>query len=129
MAICKLPRCRPDSLWSGSSWSNWRCSSCDESTVRSAQYGIIGCQLTQSLQHAQKNQNIDWSLLWQHYHQLRHSSTQFYQFSSLLTPLYQSDQWWAGGLRDLVFPWMYQIPIFEKKCNHNFRLKTAIPAT
>ena len=65
---------------------------------------------SQSLQHAQKNQNIDWSLLWQHYHQLRHSSTQFYQFlSRLLTPLYQSDQWWAGGLRDLVFPWMYQI--------------------
>ncbi|MCH2018383.1 MULTISPECIES: FAD-dependent oxidoreductase [Acinetobacter] len=71
---------------------------------------------SQSLQHAQKNQNIDWSLLWQHYHQLRHSSTQFYQFlSRLLTPLYQSDQWWAGGLRDLVFPWMYQIPYFRKE--------------
>jgi len=69
-----------------------------------------------SLQQAQKNQNIDWSLLWQHYHQLRRSSTQFYQvLSRLLTPLYQSDHWWAGGLRDLVFPWMYQIPYFRKE--------------
>jgi len=71
---------------------------------------------SQSLQLAQKNQNIDWSLLWQHYHQHRRSSTQFYQFlSRLLTPLYQSDHWWAGGLRDLVFPWMYQIPYFRKE--------------
>lgn len=71
---------------------------------------------SQSLQFAQKNQNIDWSLLWQHYHQHRRSSTQFYQFlSRLLTPLYQSDHWWAGGLRDLVFPWMYQIPYFRKE--------------
>ena len=63
-----------------------------------------------------KNQNIDWPLLWQHYHQFRGSSTQFYQFlSRLLTPLYQSDHWWAGGLRDLVFPWMYQIPYFRKE--------------
>ncbi len=77
-----------------------------------------------------KNQNIDWSLLWQHYHQLRGSSTQFYQFlSRLLTPLYQSDHWWAGGLRDLVFPWMYQIPYFQKRNgHHNFRFKDrAIP--
>ncbi|QSB55450.1 FAD-dependent monooxygenase [Acinetobacter calcoaceticus] len=71
---------------------------------------------SQSLQFAQKNQNIDWSLLWQHYHQHRRSSSQFYQFlSRLLTPLYQSDHWWAGGLRDLVFPWMYQIPYFRKE--------------
>ncbi|MNU48354.1 3-hydroxybenzoate 6-hydroxylase 1 [compost metagenome] len=71
---------------------------------------------SQSLQLAQKNQNIDWSLLWQHYHQHRRSSTQFYQFlSRLLTPLYQSDHWWAGGLRDLIFPWMYQIPYFQKE--------------
>jgi len=71
---------------------------------------------SQSLQLAQKNQNINWSLLWQHYHQHRCSSTQFYQFlSRLLTPLYQSDHWWAGGVRDLVFPWMYQIPYFRKE--------------
>lgn len=71
---------------------------------------------SQSLQLAQKNQNINWSLLWQHYHQHRRSSTQFYQFlSRLLTPLYQSDHWWAGGVRDLVFPWMYQIPYFRKE--------------
>lgn len=71
---------------------------------------------SQSLQLTQKNQNINWSLLWQHYHQHRRSSTQFYQFlSRLLTPLYQSDHWWAGGLRDLVFPWMYQIPYFRKE--------------
>jgi len=71
---------------------------------------------SQSLQFAQKNQNIDWSLLWQHYHQHRRSSTQFYQFlSRLLTPLYQSDHWWAGGVRDLIFPWMYQIPYFRKE--------------
>ncbi len=32
------------------------------------------------------------------------SSTAFYQFlSRLLTPLYQSDLWWAGGLRDFSF--------------------------
>ena len=52
---------------------------------------------------------IDWSMLWQHYHQQRRSSTQFYQFlSRLLTPLYQSDHC-IGGIRDLTFPWMYQI--------------------
>ncbi|MBW6332387.1 FAD-dependent monooxygenase, partial [Pseudomonas aeruginosa] len=54
---------------------------------------------SQSLRQAQKNQNIDWPLLWQPYHQFRGSSTQFYQFlSRLLAPLYQSDRWWAGGL-------------------------------
>ncbi|WAU73242.1 FAD-dependent oxidoreductase [Acinetobacter sp. TR11] len=71
---------------------------------------------SQSLRAAQKNQQIDWSMLWQHYHQQRRSSTQFYQFlSRLLTPLYQSDHWWAGGIRDLTFPWMYQIPYFRKE--------------
>ncbi|WP_336943584.1 NAD(P)/FAD-dependent oxidoreductase [Acinetobacter modestus] len=71
---------------------------------------------SQSLQAAQKNQQIDWSILWQHYHQQRGSSTQFYQFlSRLLTPLYQSDHWWAGSIRDLTFPWMYQIPYFRKE--------------
>lgn len=71
---------------------------------------------SQSLQTAKKNQQIDWSILWQHYHQQRRSSTQFYQFlSRLLTPLYQSNHWWAGGIRDLTFPWMYQIPYFRKE--------------
>ncbi|KXZ71768.1 FAD-dependent oxidoreductase [Acinetobacter venetianus] len=71
---------------------------------------------SQSLQTAQKNQQIDWTILWQQYHQHRRSSTQFYQFlSRLLTPLYQSDHWWAGGLRDLVFLWLYQIPYFRKE--------------
>ena len=71
---------------------------------------------SQSLQRARKNQQIDWAVLWQNYHQQRRSSTQFYQFlSRLLTPLYQSDHWWAGGLRDLTFPWMYQIPYFRKE--------------
>ena len=71
---------------------------------------------SQSLQQAKKHQQIDWSILWQHYHQHRRSSTQFYQFlSRLLTPLYQSDHWWAGGVRDLTFPWMYQIPYFRKE--------------
>ena len=52
---------------------------------------------SQSLQTAQKNQQIDWSILWQHYHRLRRSSTQFYQFlSRLLTPLYQSDHLVGG---------------------------------
>ena len=71
---------------------------------------------SQSLRLARKNQHIDWSILWQHYHQHRRSSTQFYQFlSRLLTPLYQSNHWWAGSLRDLIFPWMYQIPYFRKE--------------
>ena len=71
---------------------------------------------SQSLQRARKNQQIDRAMLWQNYHQQRRSSTQFYQFlSRLLTLLYQSDHWWAGGLRDLVFPWMYQIPYFRKE--------------
>lgn len=71
---------------------------------------------SQSLQAATHHQQTDWPMLWQHYHQHRRSSTQFYQFlSRLLTPLYQSDHWWAGGIRDLTFPWMYQIPYFRKE--------------
>ncbi len=77
---------------------------------------------SQSLRQAQKNQNIDWPLLWQHYHQFRGSSTQFYQFlSRLLTPLYQSDHWWAGGLRDLVFLGCIKFLIFEKKWPSQFQ--------
>ena len=54
--------------------------------------------------------------LWQTYHQHRQSSTAFYQFlSRLLTPLYQSDLWWAGAFRDLTFSWMYRIPYFRKE--------------
>ena len=71
---------------------------------------------SQSLHAATHHQQTDWPMLWQHYHQHRRSSTQFYQFlSRLLTPLYQSDHWWAGGIRDLTFPWMYQIPYFRKE--------------
>ncbi|EXB25111.1 FAD binding domain protein [Acinetobacter baumannii 1437282] len=71
---------------------------------------------SQSLQAATLHQQTDWPMLWQHYHQHRRSSTQFYQFlSRLLTPLYQSDHWWAGGIRDLTFPWLYQIPYFRKE--------------
>lgn len=71
---------------------------------------------SQSLQAATHHHQTDWPMLWQHYHQHRRSSTQFYQFlSRLLTPLYQSDHWWAGGIRDLTFPWMYQIPYFRKE--------------
>ncbi|MCU4369915.1 MULTISPECIES: FAD-dependent oxidoreductase [Acinetobacter] len=71
---------------------------------------------SQSLQAATPHQQTDWPMLWQHYHQHRRSSTRFYQFlSRLLTPLYQSDHWWAGGIRDLTFPWLYQIPYFRKE--------------
>ncbi len=57
--------------------------------------------LGQAVQSARKNEDIDYVQLWQTYHQHRQSSTAFYQFlSRLLTPLYQSDLWWAGGLRD-----------------------------
>ncbi|MGN5763395.1 FAD-dependent oxidoreductase [Acinetobacter calcoaceticus] len=71
---------------------------------------------SQSLQVATPHQQTDWPMLWQHYHQHRRSSTRFYQFlSRLLTPLYQSDHWWAGGIRDLTFPWLYQIPYFRKE--------------
>lgn len=71
---------------------------------------------SQSLQTATPHQQTDWPMLWQHYHQHRRSSTRFYQFlSRLLTPLYQSDHWWAGGIRDLTFPWLYQIPYFRKE--------------
>lgn len=72
--------------------------------------------LGQAVNTARDGQTLNWSKLWQNYHQHRQSSTQFYQFlSRLLTPLYQSDLWWAGGLRDLSFSWMYQIPYFRKE--------------
>ena len=72
--------------------------------------------LGQAVQNARKNEGIDYVQLWQTYHQHRKSSTAFYQFlSRLLTPLYQSDLWWAGGLRDLSFSWMYRIPYFRKE--------------
>ena len=72
--------------------------------------------LGQAIQNARKNESIDYAQLWQNYHQHRKSSTTFYQFlSRLLTPLYQSDLWWAGGLRDLSFSWMYRIPYFRKE--------------
>ena len=35
--------------------------------------------------------------------------------SEELMHLYQSDHWWAGSIRDLTFPWMYQIPYFRKE--------------
>ena len=72
--------------------------------------------LSQSIDFARRHEQIDWSKLWQHYHQQRGSSTRFYQFlSRLITPLYQSDLWWAGGLRDLSFGWMYKVPYFRKE--------------
>lgn len=72
--------------------------------------------LGQAVHAARDGQTLNWSKLWQNYHQHRQSSTQFYQLlSRLLTPLYQSDHWWAGGLRDLSFSWMYQIPYFRKE--------------
>lgn len=72
--------------------------------------------LSKSVENARQADIIDWTKVWQNYHQHRQSSTQFYQFlSRLLTPLYQSDHWWAGGLRDLSFSWMYQIPYFRKE--------------
>lgn len=72
--------------------------------------------LGQAVRHARDNQTIDHVKLWQNYHQHRKSSTDFYQFlSRLLTPLYQSDLWWAGTLRDFSFSWMYRIPYFRKE--------------
>ena len=72
--------------------------------------------LGQAVQSSRKNESIDYAKLWQIYHQHRKSSTAFYQFlSRLLTPLYQSDLWWAGSLRDLSFSWMYRIPYFRKE--------------
>lgn len=75
-------------------------------------------QTVQNARHSdvQGNESIDYAKLWQTYHQHRQSSTAFYQFlSRLLTPLYQSDHWWTGALRDLSFPWMYRIPYFRKE--------------
>lgn len=72
--------------------------------------------LGQAVQNSRKNEALDYAKLWQTYHQHRQSSTAFYQFlSRLLTPLYQSGHWWAGGLRDLTFSWMYRIPYFRKE--------------
>lgn len=72
--------------------------------------------LGQAVQVAKNNESIDHAKLWQTYHQHRKSSTAFYQFlSRSLTPLYQSDLWWASGLRDLSFSWMYRIPYFRKE--------------
>ncbi|MBK0062814.1 MULTISPECIES: FAD-dependent oxidoreductase [unclassified Acinetobacter] len=62
------------------------------------------------------DRQVDWAKFWQHYHELRYSSTQFYQLlSRLLTPLYQSDSTWAGPFRDFSFYWMYQIPYLRKQ--------------
>lgn len=72
--------------------------------------------LGQAIENARQNEILDYPQLWKTYHQHRQSSTAFYQFlSRLLTPLYQSDLWWAGGLRDLTFAWMYRIPYFRKE--------------
>ncbi len=72
--------------------------------------------LGQAIEHAKQNENIDFQKLWQKYHEIRYSSTQFYQFlSRLLTPLYQSHHAWAGPLRDLWFGFMYKIPYFRKE--------------
>ena len=58
----------------------------------------------------------DLNELWQNYHQLRASSTHFYQWlSRQLTPLYQSDNEWAAKLRDFAFIWMYRVPYFRKE--------------
>lgn len=58
----------------------------------------------------------DFNELWQNYHQLRASSTHFYQWlSRQLTPLYQSDKQWAAKFRDIAFVWMYRIPYLRKE--------------
>lgn len=72
--------------------------------------------LGQAVENATQHGSLDYPQLWQTYHQHRQSSTAFYQFlSRLLTPLYQSEHWWAGGFRDLSFSWMYRIPYFRKE--------------
>ena len=72
--------------------------------------------LGQAVEASRNNQSIEHAKLWQTYHQHRQSSTAFYQFlSRLLTPLYQSDLWWAGGLRDLSSSWMYRIPYLRNE--------------
>ena len=72
--------------------------------------------LGQAVQNARQNEALDYAKFWQTYHRHRQSSTAFYQFlSRLLTPLYQSEHWWAGGFRDLTFSWMYRIPYFRKE--------------
>lgn len=72
--------------------------------------------LGQAVAQGRSGEQIDWSVVWQHYHQLRRSSTFFYQsMSRLLTPLYQSDLWWASTLRDLTFTWMYRVPYLRRE--------------
>lgn len=72
--------------------------------------------LSESIKFARRHHMIDWAMMWQHYHQQRHSSIFMYQsFSRLLTPLYQSDHWWAGHLRNFIFTWLYRIPYFRKE--------------
>lgn len=72
--------------------------------------------LGQAVEYSMQNQQLDFVKLWQKYHEIRYSSTQFYQFlSRLLTPLYQSHHIWAGPLRDLCFGFMYKIPYFRKE--------------
>ena len=72
--------------------------------------------LGQSVASGRSGEQIDWSVVWQHYHRLRGSSTLFYQsMSRLLTPLYQSDHWWAGVLRDVAFTWMYRVPYLRRE--------------
>jgi 2-polyprenyl-6-methoxyphenol hydroxylase-like FAD-dependent oxidoreductase len=72
--------------------------------------------LGQSVAYGRRGEQIDWSVVWQHYHRLRGSSTLFYQsMSRLLTPLYQSDHWWTGVLRDVAFTWMYRVPYLRRE--------------
>lgn len=72
--------------------------------------------LAQSFRKARTAKDMNWQVIWQHYHELRHSSINMYQLMSrLLTPLYQSDLWWAGSLRNIMFSWMNQIPYFQKQ--------------
>ncbi len=62
------------------------------------------------------NQHHHLADVWQSYHQLRASSTHFYQWlSRQLTPLYQSDNQVAAVARDVFFPWMYRVPYLRKE--------------
>ncbi|MEC7120430.1 MAG: NAD(P)/FAD-dependent oxidoreductase [Pseudomonadota bacterium] len=58
----------------------------------------------------------NWDQVWHTYHQLRVPSIRFYQMMSRqLTPLYQSDRRSLGVLRDMAFPWMYQVPWLRRE--------------
>jgi len=62
------------------------------------------------------NQHHNLADVWQSYHQLRASSTHFYQWlSRQLTPLYQSDNQVAAVARDVFFTWMYRVPYLRKE--------------